>query len=111
MGCSIVSGRGALPNTALFQADDGGGAQATASDSAWHGIGGEAVDSSHAAVYVDGTGTTSSATVTNVTVNLDMGGILSFTGSVAEGAIVLGTAVSSGNMSTIQAAQKSYWGY
>lgn len=39
------------------------------------------------------------------------GGVLSFTGAVTEGAVLIGTAVSPSLVATLQAAQKTYWGF
>ncbi len=120
-GGMLNSGTGSHPylgksnaiNSAMFQADDSGPVACTncATDGSWFAFGGQANDSSHSSVWVQGgqTGPTS-ATVTNSSTTLRFGISFSFTGSITEGAVSF-TNVSSGNMQTITAGQKAYWGF
>jgi hypothetical protein len=112
-------GRNASANTALFQADDSGGASCSscAMDGTFYGLAGTADSSTAVSVYVNGSRTTATGvTVTSVSIQLDIPQQapllrINFAGSLAEWAIVLGSAVSSDNVNTIHADQKTYWGY
>ncbi len=88
------------------------GASVAAANGTFYAVGGEANDSTHVSVFVNGTQTGPTvAVVTNSTSRLVFGQVSFFAGPLVELGVVQGVAVSSGNMSTIGSNQKSYWGF
>lgn len=105
-------GKGNAANSALFQADDSGGANnnggaTTGTNYFW---GGEAESSTVVSVWVNGSRTGATATVTNSTTALELGKSNSYTGKIMEAWPIIGTAVTSGNMSTMYTKYQNYWG-
>lgn len=112
---NMFLGSGAANTTAYAQGVSSDGSATLTITNAFHSFGDTANSSTSMTIYVDGSSSTNnSITVTNTTGTLGAGIATAgniLTGKMTEFARILGTAVSSGNISTIQSNQKTYWGF